>query len=156
MYCYYLRNTYLENKLRVPGALVNCDVSVDLGKITEPAFVLATREDHIVPWRSAYRTIELIGSKEKTFVLGASGHIAGVVNPMVKQRRSYWVGEPYPADPEEWLARATEHPGSWWQRWSDWLASYSGAKRKAPAANGNEKYRPIEPAPGHYVKQRLN
>ena len=156
MYCYYLRNTYLENKLRVPGALVNCGVPVNLGKITVPAFVLATREDHIVPWRSAYRTIELIGSKEKTFVLGASGHIAGVVNPMVKQRRSYWVGEPYPTDPEEWLARATEHPGSWWQRWSDWLATYSGGKRTAPAASGNEKYRPIEPAPGHYVKHRLN
>jgi len=94
MYCYYLRNTYLENNLRKPGALLNCGVPVDLGKVRLPVFVLATREDHIVPWRSAYRTLDLL-SGQKAFVLGASGHIAGVVNPPGKKRRSYWVGEPF-------------------------------------------------------------
>jgi polyhydroxyalkanoate synthase subunit PhaC len=156
MYCYYLRNTYLENKLRVPGALENCGVPVDLRKITLPVFVLATREDHIVPWRSAYRTMNLVGAKDRTFTLGASGHIAGVVNPMVKQRRSYWVGEPYPDDPEQWLAQAEEHPGSWWQRWSDWLSRHSGGARKAPSRSGNSNYKPIEPVPGRYVKERIH
>jgi polyhydroxyalkanoate synthase len=156
MYCYYLRNTYLENRLREPGALVNCGVPVDLGKVKLPAFVLATREDHIVPWRSAYRTVHLLGSKEKVFVLGASGHIAGVINPAAKNRRSHWVSNSYPAQPEDWFANATEKAGSWWRLWSDWLAQHAGGKRKAPAKTGNAKYRPIEPAPGRYVKHRIH
>jgi polyhydroxyalkanoate synthase subunit PhaC len=155
MYCYYLRNTYLENKLRVPGALTNCGVPVDLGRLDLPSFTVATREDHIVPWRSAYRTLELIGG-DKTFVLGASGHIAGIVNPLSKNRRSYWAGTPYPEDPETWFSEAKEHPGSWWGRWAEWLAQHRGGTRKAPAAFGNRKYREIEPAPGRYAKQRLH
>ncbi len=119
MYCYYLRNTYLENRLREPGALVNCGVPVDLGKIHLPIFVLATREDHIVPWRSAYRTLGLVGGDDKAFILGASGHIAGVVNPAAKNRRSYWIANDYPSDPEAWLSGAEEKPGSWWPRWSE-------------------------------------
>jgi polyhydroxyalkanoate synthase subunit PhaC len=156
MYCYYLRNTYLENRLRQPGALVNCGVRVDLGKVTLPIFVLATREDHIVPWRSAYRTIHLLGSKEKSFVLGASGHIAGVINPAAKNRRSHWVSDSYPAEPEAWFAQAREIQGSWWPRWSKWLAKHDGGKRKAAAKPGNSKYKPIEPAPGRYVKHRIH
>ena len=156
MYCYYLRNTYFSNKLREPGALVNCGVPVDLGKVRLPTFVLATREDHIVPWRSAYRTLELLGGKNKTFVLGASGHIAGVVNPAAKKRRSHWSGEPYPADPQEWLATAREEPGSWWPRWSEWLAKHGGGMRRAPGALGNVQYKPVEAAPGRYVKQRIH
>ena len=155
MYCYYLRNTYLENKLRVPGALTSCGVPVDLGRIELPAYIVATREDHIVPWRSAYRTVHLLGG-EKTFVLGASGHIAGIVNPLSKNRRSHWTGTPYPAEPEDWLSRATEHPGSWWGRWADWLAQQRGGTRNAPAEIGSKKYQPIEPAPGRYVKERLH
>lgn len=156
MYCYYLRNTYLENRLRAPGALVNCGVPVDLGKVRAPVFVLATREDHIVPWRSAYRTLGLVGSEDKTFILGASGHIAGVVNPAAKKRRSHWVGEPYPADPESWLENAEEVSGSWWPEWSEWLARHAGGERKAPSRPGSVKYKPIEPAPGRYVKQRIH
>jgi polyhydroxyalkanoate synthase len=156
MYCYYLRNTYLENRLREPGALVNCGVPVDLGNVKLPVFVLATREDHIVPWRSAYRTLGLVGSGDKTFVLGASGHIAGVVNPAAKNRRSHWVREPYPAEPEEWFSQAQEIQGSWWPRWSDWLADHSGGTRKAPAKPGSAKCKPIEPAPGRYVKHRIH
>jgi len=156
MYCYYLRNTYLQNRLREPGALTNCGVPVDLGSVKLPIFVLATREDHIVPWRSAYRTLNLLGGNEKQFVLGASGHIAGVVNPAAKNRRSHWIGKPYPADPEEWFSKAQEHPGSWWPRWSEWLGKHGGGSRKAPAKAGNAKYKPIEPAPGRYVKQRIH
>ncbi|MBI2753539.1 MAG: class I poly(R)-hydroxyalkanoic acid synthase [Betaproteobacteria bacterium] len=155
MYCYYVRNTYLENRLRVPGALTNCGVAVDLGKVDRPAFILATREDHIVPWRAAYRSLALLGGR-KQFVLGASGHIAGVVNPAAKNRRSYWAGEPYPEDPEAWLAAAGEHPGSWWTRWSQWLEEFKGRTRQAPEQTGNAKYPAIEPAPGRYVKQKAN
>jgi len=156
MYCYYLRNMYLENKLREPGALVNCGVPVDLGAVKLPVFVLATREDHIVPWRSAYRTLNLLGGNEKQFVLGASGHIAGVVNPAAKKRRSHWTGTPYPADPEQWFSKATEHQGSWWPLWSQWLGKQGGGSREAPAATGSAKYKPIEPAPGRYVKHRIH
>ena len=155
MYCYYLRNTYLENKLRVPNALANCGVPVDLGKVKLPMFGLATREDHIVPWRSAYRTVHLVGGEDKTFVLGASGHIAGVVNPASKNRRSHWIGAAYPQEPEAWLAQATEHKGSWWPRWMKWLEAHDGGKRKAPARAGNVKYKPIEAAPGRYVRHRV-
>jgi polyhydroxyalkanoate synthase len=155
MYCYYLRNTYLENKLRVPNALTNCGVQVDLGRVRLPLFGLATREDHIVPWRSAYRTLHLLGGEDKTFVLGASGHIAGVVNPASKNRRSHWIGSPYPGEPEQWLEKAAEHKGSWWPRWMKWLDAHGGGKRKAPALAGNAKYKPIEAAPGRYVRHRV-
>ncbi len=154
MYCYYVRNTYLENRLREPGALVNCGVPVDLGRIARPSFILATREDHIVPWRAAYRSVGLLGGETK-FVLGASGHVAGVINPAAKNRRSYWTGEPYPQDAEAWLAAAAEHPGSWWTEWSRWLEPYKGGTRAAPARAGNARYRPIEPAPGRYVRRRI-
>jgi polyhydroxyalkanoate synthase len=155
MYCYYVRNAYLENKLRIPGALTNCGVPVDLGAVKRPVFALATREDHIVPWRSAYRTVHLLGGEDKTFVLGASGHVAGVVNPASKNRRSHWVGAPYPEDAEAWLAQATEHKGSWWPRWSKWLAEHDGGRRSAPARTGNAKHKPSEAAPGRYVRHRI-
>ena len=156
MYCYYLRNTYLSNKLREPGALVNCGVPVDLGQVGLPVFVLATREDHIVPWRSAYRTLELLGSEDKTFILGASGHVAGVVNPPVKKRRSFWTAERYPKEPGAFLQSAKERRGSWWPLWSEWLERHAGGKRAAPTTPGNVQYRPLEAAPGRYVKQRIH
>jgi polyhydroxyalkanoate synthase len=156
MFCYYLRNTYLENKLCVPGALVNCGVAVDLRKGTVPVFVLSSREDHIVPWRSAYRTLNHLGSADRTFVLGASGHIAGVINPPASKRRSHWVSDSYPPEPDAWFSKASEKPGSWWPLWSGWLAKHAGGKRKAPAKTGSAKYKPIEPAPGRYVKHRIH
>ncbi|HUG78228.1 MAG TPA: class I poly(R)-hydroxyalkanoic acid synthase [Burkholderiales bacterium] len=160
MYCYYLRNTYLENRLREPDALVNCGVPVDLGRIRLPVFVLATREDHIVPWRAAYRTLHLVGSSDKSFVLGASGHIAGIVNPPVHGRRSHWIAagdaRNPPREPDAWLEQAREERGSWWPRWSAWLATHGGGRRLAQAAAGNHRYRAIEPAPGRYVRQRLH
>ena len=154
MYCTYVRNTYLENRLREPRALTNCGVPVDLGRVEQPAFIVATREDHIVPWRSAYRSLGLLGGKKK-FVLGASGHIAGVVNPAAKGKRSYWIGgEPYPADPEAWLLQAEERPGSWWTEWTRWLEEFKGGKRAAPSELGSPRFPALEAAPGRYVKQR--
>ena len=159
MYCYYVRNTYLENKLCAPGALDNCGARVDLGGIGLPTFVLATREDHIVPWRAAYRSLHLLGG-EKNFVLGASGHIAGVINPPADGKRSYWTSADasgqFPEDPDAWLDQAVETRGSWWPLWSQWLEGYKGGTRPAPAQTGSERYRAIEPAPGAYVKRRAH
>ncbi len=154
MYCWYVRNTYLENRLREPGKTVVLGVPVDFGKITVPAYVLATREDHIVPWRTAYRTTQLLGG-DMRFVLGASGHIAGIVNPASKNKRSHWMGGNLAADPAGWLASAKEEPGSWWPDWGAWLGGFGGGRVKARTRLGNTKFKPIEPAPGRYAKHRI-
>jgi polyhydroxyalkanoate synthase subunit PhaC len=153
MYAWYLRNMYLENNLREPGKLTMCDTPVDLGDIDMPSYVLAAQEDHIVPWRSAYRTTQLVSGKSQ-FVLGASGHIAGVINPASKNKRSYWTGGKQGDDAQAWLASATETPGSWWTHWIKWLAPKSGKPVASRKRLGNAKYKPIEPAPGRYVKVR--
>jgi polyhydroxyalkanoate synthase len=155
MFAWYLRNTYLENKVCQPGKAVVCGMPVDLGLIDVPVYVLATREDHIVPWTSAFQTSHLV-SGDVRFVLGASGHIAGVINPASKNKRNYWVCEgDIPDTPEEWFGQAREVPGSWWNDWAQWLEPMKGGEVKAPAKPGNAKYKPIEPAPGRYVKQRV-
>jgi polyhydroxyalkanoate synthase len=155
MFCWYLRNTYLENKLRQPGATVQCGVPVDLGKITTPAFVYASKEDHIVPWTTAYASTQLLGG-QTTFVLGASGHIAGVINPPAKKKRNYWTRSESPkgADPDSWFASAESVPGSWWPAWAEWLAPNSGSRVPARAELGNSEFTPIEDAPGRYVKEK--
>jgi len=155
MFCYYLRNMYLENNLRVPGRLSVGKDKVDLGKVQVPAFIYGSREDHIVPWITAYQSVGLINTghkKNNQFVLGASGHIAGVVNPPAKKKRSHWVNKTLPNTPEEWLAGATEHAGSWWTPWSEFLAQHAGPLINAPKNYGNARHKPIEPAPGRYVK----
>ena len=153
MYAWYLRNMYLENKLRVPNQLTMCGTKVDLGSIDIPSYVLATQEDHNVPWKSAYRTTQLVGGKSM-FVLGASGHIAGVINPASKNKRSYWSGGKQGEDPEAWLASAQAVPGSWWAHWMAWLKPQAGKPVAARKRLGNAKYKPIEAAPGRYVKAR--
>jgi polyhydroxyalkanoate synthase len=154
MYAWYLRNMYLENNLRVPNRLSICDTPVDLGRLDMPSYVLATQEDHIVPWRSAYRTTGLVGGKCE-FVLGASGHIAGVINPASKNKRSFWTGGQHAADAEQWLAGADSRPGSWWTHWAEWIAPLSGKQVPARKKLGNATHKPIEPAPGRYVKVRV-
>jgi polyhydroxyalkanoate synthase len=153
MYAYYLSNMYLDNRLREPRALAMCGEPVDLTRIAVPAYVYASREDHIVPWRSAYRTVELLGGEDITFALGASGHIAGVVNPPEPRRRQYWTNELLTDDPDDWLARAQAHPGSWWPHWAEWLARHGGERRRAPTSFGNARHRPIAAAPGAYVRE---
>lgn len=149
---WYMRNMYLENNLRVPGKLTMCGQKVDLGQLDMPVYLLATREDHIVPWQSAYLSTRLL-SGEARFVLGASGHIAGVINPVSKNKRSYWVNADVKSDADGWLAGAEEKKGSWWADWAGWLKPLSGEQR-APRKPGNTKYKAIEPAPGRYVKER--
>ena len=165
MFCWYLRNTYLENKLREPGGTVQCGEPVDLGAIKVPAFVYASKEDHIVPWKTAYASTQLL-SGDTTFVLGASGHIAGVINPPAKKKRNYWTlaaaGAPDAAggparldgDPDRWFDAAESIPGSWWPAWISWLASHGGRRVAAPKEPGNAEFAPIEEAPGSYVKEK--
>nr|AEO72076.1 polyhydroxyalkanoate synthase [Burkholderia cepacia] len=153
MYAWYLRNTYLENKLREPGALTVCGESVDLSLIDVPTFIYGSREDHIVPWQTAYASTSILSGPLK-FVLGASGHIAGVINPPAKKKRSYWVNDDLPESADDWFAGATEQPGSWWPTWVEWLDAYGGRKVAPPAEAGSAQFPVIEPAPGRYVLQR--
>ena len=152
MYAYYIRNMYLENNLRVPGKLTMCGVPVDLRKIDMPAYVLATREDHIVPWRTAYASARLLRGRVE-FVLAASGHIAGVINPASRNRRNYWAGGKLMKEPDRWLEAAKSRPGSWWPHWSAWLSKHAGSRIQARASLGNAQHPEIEPAPGRYVKE---
>ena len=106
-----------------------------------------------MPWQAAYASTQLLSGK-KRFVLGASGHIAGVINPPAKNKRSHWTNDKLPGDADDWLASATEHPGSWWTDWSAWLKPHAGKQIAAPKSYGNGKYKAIEPAPGRYVKAK--
>jgi polyhydroxyalkanoate synthase subunit PhaC len=153
MYCWYLRHTYLQDELKQPGKLTVCGEALDLGSVKAPVFIYASREDHIVPWKAAYGSTRIMSGK-KRFILGASGHIAGVINPPAKKKRNYWTSDSLPASADDWFAGATEVPGSWWPVWSGWLEPQSGALVAAPKAPGSAKYKPIEPAPGRYVKQK--
>jgi len=154
MYAYLLRNMYLDNRLRDPRALTMCGEPVDLSRIAMPSYVYASREDHIVPWRSAYRTIELVGGDAR-FVLGASGHIAGVVNPPQQKKRHYWTNDLLTDDPDDWLARAQSHQGSWWSNWAEWLVEHAGTRRPAPTREGSVRHRPLGAAPGMYVREKV-
>ncbi|MCZ2174586.1 MAG: class I poly(R)-hydroxyalkanoic acid synthase [Burkholderiales bacterium] len=150
---WYLRHLYLENALREPGRLAMCGTTADLGRLDMPAYIYSSREDHIVPWKSAYLSRGLLGG-ETTFVMGASGHIAGVVNPPAKGKRSHWRNDAAAASAEDWLAGATEHKGSWWPHWIEWLRRHAGEERAAPKKPGSRRYKPIEAAPGRYVKEK--
>ncbi|MDE2428931.1 MAG: alpha/beta fold hydrolase, partial [Burkholderiales bacterium] len=159
MFCWYLRNTYLENNLKQPGKLLVAGNKVDLGKIDAPVFVYGSREDHIVPWQAAFASTSLLNPKNRKrnrFVLGASGHIAGVVNPPAKKKRSYWTNDNPVSDAKTWLETATEHPGSWWPEWSEFLSEHGGKMVKAPTSPGNANCQAIESAPGRYVKVRAD
>jgi polyhydroxyalkanoate synthase subunit PhaC len=153
MYSYYLRHMYLNNELKVPNRLKMCGTPVDLSKINCPAYLYASKEDHIVPWKSAYGSTQILTGPKK-FVLGASGHIAGVINPPEKKKRNYWTFDQLPKNPNEWFDQAQSIEGSWWPDFITWLIGYSGKKIKANNTLGSKKYQPIEAAPGTYVKEK--
>ncbi|MEI6759022.1 MAG: class I poly(R)-hydroxyalkanoic acid synthase [Betaproteobacteria bacterium] len=154
-YAWYLRNTYLENKLCKPGKATVCGQKIDFRKLDLPVYIYGSREDHIVPIGGAYASTQHLPGK-KRFVMGASGHIAGVINPPAANKRSHWVREDgkFPALQADWLAGATEHAGSWWSDWAAWLKSQAGKQIPAPKTYGRGKYKVIEPAPGRYVKAK--
>lgn len=152
MHSFYLRNMYQKNLLIQPGGVELDGVKIDLSKIDLPSFVLATREDHIAPWVAAYAATQTYKGPV-TFVLAASGHIAGVVNPPASGKYSHWVGKgkAYPAKPEDWLATAEQRPGSWWPEWQKWISTFSDGEVDARQP-GSGKLKAIEDAPGSYVK----
>ncbi len=153
MHSFYLRNMYQANLLKEPGGIELAGVKIDLGKIKTPAYFLSTREDHIAPWKSTYRGTQLLGGK-KRFVLAASGHIAGVVNPPEGGKYNHWINEDLPPDPEVWFSGATELAGSWWPDWHRWILAH-GKAQVAARKPGDGKLPVLEDAPGSYVKVRL-
>ncbi len=154
-YAWYLRNTYLENRLCQPGATTVCGEKIDLSKVDIPVYLYGSREDHIVPIGAAYASTQHLPGP-KRFVMGASGHIAGVINPASKGKRSHWIGSDtdFPANVEDWISASTEQKGSWWTDWATWLKGQSGKEITAPKNYGSRKYKAIEPAPGRYVKAK--
>lgn len=156
-YAWYLRNTYLENNLRQPGKVTVLGEPLELSTLDMDTYLYASKDDHIVPWKSAYLSRDIL-SGQVQFCLGASGHVAGVVNPPARHKRHYWTNE-YEYDDgylssEQWFEDATQHPGSWWVNWYEWLAPRAGRKIKAKKTLGNRQYRPSVDAPGDYVKVR--
>jgi polyhydroxyalkanoate synthase len=154
MHSFYLRNMYQENLLCKPGALTLAGVPIDLTKIKTPAFILSTKEDHIAPWKSTYAATQLYKGPMK-FVLAASGHIAGVVNPPAAKKYNHWINtaKSLPASPDDWLAGAESQPGSWWPEWQKWVSAFSDGL--VPARKpGDHKVKPLDDAPGSYVKVR--
>ena len=154
-YAWYLRNTYLENRLVNPGQATVCGEKVDFRKLDMPVYIYGSREDHIVPIGGAYASTQYLPGK-KRFVMGASGHIAGVINHPAKNKRSHWIGpaDKFPASVDSWIASAKEHPGSWWPDWAAWLKGHAGKQIAAPKAYGRGKYKALEAAPGRYVKAK--
>ena len=152
MHSFYLRNMYQKNLLVEAGGITLKGVPIDLGKIATPCYFLSTKEDHIAPWASTYQGSRRFGGPVR-FVLGGSGHIAGVINPPPSTKYGYWTNDARAADAEQWLRGAEHHEGSWWPDWQAWLVRKSGAKVAArdPAAGGLP---PLEDAPGNYVKVR--
>ncbi|WP_368419144.1 PHA/PHB synthase family protein [Rhodovarius sp.] len=150
MHSFYLRRMYQANDLCKPGGITLLGTAIDLRKIKVPSYLVSTREDHIAPWKSTYRGTQLYAGPVR-FVLAASGHIAGVVNPPEGGKYSHWVNEELPASPDEWFAGATELSGSWWPDWQRWVTGQD--KAMVPArVPGEGKLPALEDAPGSYVR----
>jgi polyhydroxyalkanoate synthase len=142
-----------HNLIATPGGVTLLGTEVDLKRVAVDTYVIGAETDHIVPWAAAYRTTQLM-SGEATFVLSGGGHIQHLVNPPGNPKARYRTGPPPGAEPEAWLAAATEHQGTWWGHWAEWVHARSGAQRKAPATPGSGVLPPLEPAPGSYVRGR--
>lgn len=154
MHSFYLRNMYNKNLLREPGGISILGEPIDLRDIKIPVYFLSTREDHIAPWQATYAGTQLMSGQVK-FVLSASGHIAGVVNPPAAKKYCYWTYNRTPANPDDWMAKATQHEGSWWTDWQNWISRRSGGKVPA-RKEGDGKLKVLGPAPGEYVKVTLS
>jgi polyhydroxyalkanoate synthase len=154
MHSFYLRNMYLQNSLAQPGGIVMNDTPVDVSRVEVPTYFISTIEDHIAPWKSTYSGARLFRGPVR-FVLGGSGHIAGIINPPAANKYGYWTNDARDAEPDAWLAAAKNHPGSWWTDWARWIAKHAGGKVSARVP-GEGKLRAIEDAPGSYVTLRAD
>jgi polyhydroxyalkanoate synthase len=155
MHSFYLRNMYLKNALKEPGGVRLAGVPIDLRKIEVPAYFISTVEDHIAPWKSTYLGARILGGPVR-FVLGGSGHIAGIINPPAANKYCYWTNGELPPTPEAWQAGATRHDGSWWTDWQRWIDAQNGGERVPARIPGSGKLKVLEDAPGSYVSVRLD
>jgi polyhydroxyalkanoate synthase len=155
MHSYYLRNMYMNNLLKEPGGITLLDTPIDLAKVKIPSYFISTIEDHIAPWKSTYLGSNALGGPVR-FVLGGSGHIAGIVNPPADNKYGYWTNEKsHPESPDEWLAGAQQNEGSWWTDWQKWITDLNDVMIPArDPAKG--KLKVLEDAPGSFVKFRLD
>ncbi|MCG6910552.1 MAG: class I poly(R)-hydroxyalkanoic acid synthase [Deltaproteobacteria bacterium] len=154
MHSFYLRNMYLHNRLRKPGGIELDGVPIDIGNIENPVYFISTREDHIALWQSTYKGARL-HKGDVRFVLGASGHVAGIVNPPPKNKYGHWTNADLPDKASEWLDGAEFHQESWWLDWFKWNAPYTGGR--VPARwPGGDAADDLEDAPGCYVTRRLD
>ena len=154
MFYSFVRDCYMENKLIKPGAMTVCNTPIDLRKIDLPTYIFAAVDDHLVPWKSGYESVNLLGGKID-FVLGGGGHITGPINPVSKNKRNYWIDGKLSNNPDEWLASASPNDGSWWPHYSAWLQKHSGKEIAARKKLGSSAHPEIEAAPGRYVKERV-
>jgi polyhydroxyalkanoate synthase len=155
MHAFYLRNMYLENKLATPGGISLAGTPIDLGKIDVPTYMISTREDHIAPWKATYAATQIYKGPIR-FVLSASGHIAGVINPPAANKYCYWTNAQTPKDPDAWLAKAKQNEGSWWPDWDAWVKTQAGKKMVPARVPGDGKLAALDDAPGTYVKVRIS
>ena len=152
MHAFYLHRMYRENLLAEPGGLSLAGVPIDLGRVGIPTYIVATREDHIAPWQSCYAACGLYGGQRR-FVLGASGHIAGIINPPAGGKYGYWTGPVVDGEgADAWLAAAERRDGSWWNDWHTWQSRRAGGKKVPARMPGAGALNPIEDAPGSYVR----
>jgi polyhydroxyalkanoate synthase len=152
---FLVREFFLEDKLKEPDGIRVRGVGIDTWRITIPSYAIACERDHIVPWRGASKIRQMMGGSVR-FILAESGHIAGIINHPAAKKRGYWINESDDAqnlDPDDWLAGATKHQGSWWVDWIPWLEGHSGEPAAAPAM-GNDRFPAIMDAPGTYVLER--
>ena len=154
MHSYYLRSMYINNLLAKPGGIELAGVPIDLTRVRTPLYFASTLEDHIAPWRSTYAGAGLFNGPVR-FVLGGSGHIAGIVNPPAAGKYGYWTNSKRPAEPEQWFKGASQHPGSWWPDWAGWVAQHGGDRVPARLP-GKRGLKAIEDAPGSYAKMRVD
>jgi len=154
MHSYYLRNMYMKNLLAVPGGIELDGVPIDVSQVRVPAYFISTAEDHIAPWKTTYKGAKYLGGPVR-FVLGGSGHIAGIINPPAAKKYHYWTNDAMPETPEQWFESATQHPGSWWEDWQAWIDAQNGGEKVAARVPGEGGLKALEDAPGSYVMQRL-
>lgn len=154
MHTFYLRNMYIKNLLAKPGGITLGGEALDMGKVKTPSCFVSTFEDHIAPWKSTYMGARTLGGPVK-FILGGSGHIAGIVNPPAANKYHYWASDKLAASADEWLASAQRTPGSWWSAWNEWISAFGGEKIAARKP-GDGKLRVLDDAPGSYAKLRLD
>jgi polyhydroxyalkanoate synthase len=157
MHSFYLRTMYMQNLLKEPGGIVLNDTPIDLGKVKIPCYFISALEDHIAPWKSTYMGATLMGGPVR-FVLGGSGHIAGIINPPVANKYGYWVNpaKSLPESADEWFAGVGQNDGSWWTDWQKWVGNMNGEQMVAARDPAKGKLKALEDAPGSFVKFRLD